>query len=251
VQTCLAKSDTPVEAPIIRPSLPAVATSHWNQESEKNLAKSTHFRFAEGPFGMARNLNKKRIQYSWASIPLVILVIIFTKPLFAYNVAFHEGIEFAGYFLVAFCVLGRVYTAAFLGGFKNQKLVSYGPFSIVRNPFYFFSLIGILGLSLSSGHLLVIALLFPFFTVMYHFLIRREEEFLLTTFGQDYKEYMAKTPRLIPKLSLYNCPDQITVRPKFITNACLDAIWWFVAFPAFELIEYFQESGAIPVLVEF
>ncbi len=196
---------------------------------------------------MAKSLNKNRMLYSGVSILFCVLVIAFSRPFFSYDMPFHEIMEFAGYFLVAFCALGRVYSSAFLGGFKNKKLITYGAFSVVRNPLYFFSLIGVLGLALTSGHLFIVAFLFTFFVVMYHFLIRREEHFLMAEFGQEYQAYMGTTPRLIPKLSLYNCPEEITTKPRFITNACLDAVWWFVAFPAFELIEYLQEIGIAPV----
>ena len=197
---------------------------------------------------MAKNLNKKRMQYSWLSVMICILVIIFSRPLFPYDMPFHEVMEFVGYFLVALCALGRVYCSAFLGGFKNKKLVTYGPFSVVRNPLYSFSLMGILGLSLVSGHLLLVAFLFTFFMVMYHYLIRREEAFLETEFGAEYQAYKSRVPRLLPRFSLYDCPEEITMKPRFVTNAYFDAIWWFVAFPAFEFIEYLQESGFIPGL---
>ena len=164
---------------------------------------------------------------------------------------FHAAVEYVGYFLVAACVLGRVYCSAFIGGYKNARLITYGPFSVTRNPLYLFSLIGVLGLALTSGHLLVAVVLLGVFALMYRFLILREERFLLAQLGPEYRAYMERTPRLIPKFSLYDCPDEITVRPQFIAKACLDAIWWFVAFPVFELIEYLQEAGIIPFLNGF
>lgn len=200
---------------------------------------------------MATRLNRRRIQYSWLSIAVAILVITFSKPLIPYNLPLHEIIEFAGYFLVAVCALGRVYTSAFLGGFKNTRLITHGPFSVVRNPLYLFSLIGIVGLALNGGHVLVAVFLVGVFATMYWQLIRREERFLLAEFGDDYRDYMARTPRLLPKLSLYRCPEEVTFRPRFIANACLDAIWWFAALPLFELIEYLQGLGIIPAVDGF
>ncbi len=201
---------------------------------------------------MAKTLNQNRMQYSALSVLLCILIIVFTKPLVVgYDEPFHELIEYAGYFLIAICALGRVYSSAFLGGFKNKDLITYGPFSVVRNPLYVFSLIGVLGVSLVSGHLTIVVFLTLFFVVMYHFLIRREEAFLRAEFGEKYEAYTKSTPRLIPKLSLYNAPDEIKVKPRFIVNACCDAIWWFVPFPVFEFIEYLQEADVLPVLMNF
>jgi len=197
---------------------------------------------------MAKALNKSRIQISRFIMIAVFGIAFFTKALIPYEAGMHEAIEFAGYLLIAVCALGRLYSTAFLGGHKNKNLITYGPFSVVRNPLYFFSLLGITGIALVSAHLLLIIFLPLAFVVIYHFLISREEAFLTETFGAEYEAYTKSTPRLIPNLTLYNAPDSIEVVPKYMNNAFRDAIWWFAAFPIFELAETLQESGALPTL---
>ncbi len=197
---------------------------------------------------MAKDLNKTRIRDSKIIILVALLAGFFSKTLIGYETAWHESIEFLGYFLIAVCALGRLYATAFLGGHKNNKLITYGAFSIVRNPLYFFSLLGMVGISMISGHIVVMIVVPVAFVSMYHFLIAREEAFLSVEFGEEYKAYTQKVPRLIPNLSLYNAPDTIKMVPKFLNKAFFDALWWFAAFPVYEFAEELHESGVIKPL---
>ena len=197
---------------------------------------------------MAKSLNKSRMRDSRAALLFVLFAAFFTKALIPYETALHEGLEFFGYLLIAFCAMGRLYSTAFLGGFKNQTLITYGAFSVVRNPLYFFSLVGMTGVALISTHILIIIFMPIFFIVIYHFLIRREEAFLLETFGAEYEAYMKSVPRLIPNPRLYQAPERIETVPKYLNKAFKDAIWWFAAFPLFEFAEYLQEAGVVQPL---
>ncbi|MCF8495928.1 MAG: isoprenylcysteine carboxylmethyltransferase family protein [Alphaproteobacteria bacterium] len=197
---------------------------------------------------MARNLNKSRIRDSKIALIAAFLVVVFTKAFIDSETPMHEMVEFTGYFLIALCAMGRLYSTAFLGGHKNETLITYGPFSVTRNPLYFFSLLGLTGVALLSVHLLIIVLLPLFFIVAYHFLIKREGEFLLGKFGDEYRAYMASTPRLFPNFKRYHAPDIIQTVPRYLNKAFRDAIWWFLAFPVFEGIEYLQEAGLIKPL---
>lgn len=197
---------------------------------------------------MAKSLNKTRMQQSKIVVILAFVLAFFTKALIPYESTIHEFTDFLGYLLIAICALGRLYSTAFLGGHKNENLITYGAFSVVRNPLYFFSLLGMIGIALISGHVLIMIGVPIIFIIMYHYLISREEEFLLKTFGQPYQDYIDSTPRLIPNLSLYNAPESVEVVPKYLNKAFKDAIWWFAAFPLFEVAEYLHESNLIPPL---
>lgn len=196
---------------------------------------------------MAVKLNKTRMRDSKIALIIAFLLILFTRQFWENESPLHEFLDFAGYFLIALCALGRVYSTAFLGGFKNAELITHGPFSIVRNPLYFFSLIGVTGFALISNHLVIIIALPIFFVVLYHYLIIREEHFLEEEFGEVYRDYKKKVPRLFPNFSLYNAPETTMMYPKFINKAFADAIWWFAPFPIIELIEYLQETQILPV----
>lgn len=193
---------------------------------------------------MAKDLNKTRIRDSWLIACLCILLVFLINwhlPLCEFT---HEIFETLGYILVLLCALGRIYATTFLGGFKNNMLVTYGPFSVVRNPLYLFSLIGVTGIAFISLNFAVMIVAPLAFLALYLSLIRREEKFLAEKFGDDYRRYCEKTPRLIPRFSAYNCPDEITTRPKLVLNAVLDALAWFIPF----LILEWTESYRIPLL---
>lgn len=186
---------------------------------------------------MARALNKTRMRDSWLVALVSLVLILATRMLFAPREQWHETLELVGYLLVVICALGRIYTTAFLGGFKNTKIIDYGPFSVVRNPLYVFSLIGIAGISLMSLHLSVMLFAPIAIFFIYYFLVRREEAHLAETLGQKYEEYCARTPRFLPRLSLYHAPEVITVNVRYLHRAVLDAFWWFVPFPLFEFLD--------------
>ena len=160
---------------------------------------------------MAQKLNKSRMFNSKVALILAFLLILFSRQIWENESPLHELLDFSGYFLIALCALGRVYSTAFLGGFKNKDLITYGPFSVVRNPLYVFSLIGVTGIALISNHLAVIIGLPVFFLVLYTFLIKREEQFLESEFGESYQEYKKTVPRLLPNFSLYNAPETISM----------------------------------------
>lgn len=192
---------------------------------------------------MAKKLNKNRIRNSWLIGLFLLITVIFSRSMFADETVTHEIMDLSGYVLVTICAIGRVYTSAFLGGFKNQALITYGPFSVVRNPLYFFSLLGFFGISLMSTHISVIIVTVVGFGFIYSGLIRREERFLIEKFGAEYKKYMKKVPRILPNPKLYSCPQEISMQPTYLNRAALDAVWWFVPLPFMELLEYLANAG--------
>ncbi len=190
---------------------------------------------------MAKSLNKNRMMGSKIALLITLTVVITTRQFFADESLYHEAFELLGNFMVAICAMGRVYSTAFLGGFKNNKLVDHGVYSIIRNPLYFFSLIGIAGVALISNHLVVMLGLPLFFILLYSRLIAREEGYLLEQFGQDYIDYKKRVPALWPRFSQYRAPETTQMYPKFLNKAFLDAVWWLSALPFIEAVEYLQD----------
>ncbi len=186
---------------------------------------------------MAAELNKNRIRDSRIVAFLCILIFIFTEPFEIRNNISREITNLIGYSLIIICAIGRIYTTAFLGGQKNLNLITQGPFSKVRNPLYVFSFIGVLGVSFYSARPLII-LIAPIATlVIYHYLVKREEEFLETQFGDEYVQYKKSVPRFIPNLGAKNLNDTISTSPNRLYAAVLDSIWWFLLIPIFEILE--------------
>jgi protein-S-isoprenylcysteine O-methyltransferase Ste14 len=187
---------------------------------------------------MARALNKKRMLASRVLIASAAALILFTRQFWTYESALHETLDALGYVLIVFCGMGRLYTTAFLGGHKNETLVTQGPFSVVRNPLYVFSWLGFTGFAIFSNNVWVMALVPVGFYFLYLSHVRREEAFLQETFGQAYSDYLARVPRFIPDFSKFHQPDEITIEPRFLLRGLLDNVWWFIIPLVLEMTEF-------------
>lgn len=197
---------------------------------------------------MARSLNKSRILISKALAITVFSSLFLTYGIIQVEGFLHELLDMAGIVLISICALGRLYTTAFLGGAKNERLITHGPFSVVRNPLYVFSLIGFSGIALMTSHILFIVLVPLAFLGLYTLLVGREEAFLEKQFGAEYTAYKNAVPRFLPDFSRYENPDEIKVNTKLFNKGAFDAIWWFAAYPLVELAEYLQDNGWIDPL---
>ncbi len=82
---------------------------------------------------------------------------------------------------------------------ENQELVTEGIYSIIRHPFYLSVLILFSGISVISWNLYgLLLLLFALMALIVR--IKKEEDELITKFGEEYEKYKKETPMLIPWL---------------------------------------------------
>ena len=96
--------------------------------------------------------------------------------------------------------LGRQYSAE-LAIQKEHALVTTGPYARTRHPMYTTLNMFSLSMALTTSNLLV--LLFAALVVVpFPWIARAEEEMLLETFGEDYREYMERTGRFFPRIRL-------------------------------------------------
>jgi protein-S-isoprenylcysteine O-methyltransferase Ste14 len=82
---------------------------------------------------------------------------------------------------------------------QEHSLVTSGPYRWVRHPFYTSCFIGIVGgsLAMANWFFLVLGALGSAFLVAR---TRIEEEKLVERFGDDYREFMRRTGRFLPRL---------------------------------------------------
>jgi protein-S-isoprenylcysteine O-methyltransferase Ste14 len=198
---------------------------------------------------MARDLNKARMRNSRRAVWLVVALYLVSDSWIPDDTPPHERLEYLGYFLTLVCAFGRVYSTAFLGGRKNHELMISGPFSIVRNPLYVFSLIGIVGVGLESARISILAPLLIMHIISYNFLVRREEVRLLENFGDAYRDYCARVKRFLPNFRNYTQPESMETRPQLLLIAIRDAWIWLLPYPIFEFIDWLRDDQHIlPVL---
>lgn len=194
---------------------------------------------------MAVKLNKNRMFLSRLLMLVLVFIGLFCATLFREGSFFHETLEIIGYILVCLCALGRVYASAFIGGKKNTSLITGGPYSLCRNPLYFFSFLGIVGVAAITTSLIAILVAVIGIWFLYDRLIAREEQFLREKFGTAFEAFTQSTPRFFPSFKSYTCPDEIPLQPKFLLFAVIDAVWWFVPYPVFELADHLREAGIL------
>jgi protein-S-isoprenylcysteine O-methyltransferase Ste14 len=175
-----------------------------------------------------RNLNLNRLKYSKILLIIAVVVAVYYNQNFMLFTKYEFIAHIIGFLFIIVCVLGRIYSTAFLGGYKANTIISHGPFSVVRNPLYIFSFFGVLGLSVMSNNYLIIAIAPISFILIYYPVVLREESFLKQHFGKEYIDYCQKVNRFIPNFKLYNGKEQIVCSYKPFESAFLDSSIWIV-----------------------
>ncbi|MFX0054889.1 MAG: methyltransferase family protein, partial [Candidatus Hermodarchaeota archaeon] len=82
----------------------------------------------------------------------------------------------------------------------DHRLVTTGMYQHVRNPQYLGFLLLLIGYSFSLGSIVVALLTMIGLFTIFRSRIRLEEELLLAAFGDEYREYMERTWRLVPRI---------------------------------------------------
>ncbi|MCA2005274.1 MAG: isoprenylcysteine carboxylmethyltransferase family protein [Ignavibacterium sp.] len=154
---------------------------------------------------------------SYTPIPFLILMIIFenattTSLIAGFIIALIGesirlwGVSWAG---------SETRTTGKVGG---TYLIISGPFAYVRNPLYVGNILIYLGLGIMSyalfPYLQIIALMF--FVFQYYLIVKAEEEYLFSTFGEQYKKYYQSVPRFFPRFTPHR--DDSVEQPPFKIN---------------------------------
>ena len=160
----------------------------------------------------------------------------------------HETLEMAGMLMIFLGIVGRLWCTLYIGGRKSGEIVTGGPYSMTRNPLYVFSTLAAAGVGAQMGSI-VITLGFALLCALaFHVVILREEKHLGHLFGPEYAAYVARVPRFLPNISLYEEGNTGSFKPKILLTTLLDGLVFLVALPVFEIIDKAQTSGLLPVL---
>lgn len=84
---------------------------------------------------------------------------------------------------------------------EAKQLNTRGPYARVRNPLYVGNLLICVGLMIVAKDPLVALIGVAFFFGEYFFIIRAEEDFLRSQFGEKYEQYLRDVPRWVPRLT--------------------------------------------------
>ena len=91
-----------------------------------------------------------------------------------------------GLVCVAIACSGSIWCSFYLSGRKDSTLTTDGPYSLCRNPLYFCSALGAIGIGLCTETLFYPLLFSLIFAIYYPSIIGREELRLRQLFGEAY-----------------------------------------------------------------
>ncbi|MDE0204959.1 MAG: isoprenylcysteine carboxylmethyltransferase family protein [Candidatus Tectomicrobia bacterium] len=179
---------------------------------------------------------------------LLIPPALFIRPYFAG--AFGGFLEQAGVMLVIACVLGRCWAMLYIGGNKNGRLTTTGPYSLCRNPLYVFSVLGVAGCGLMIQSLTYAVLLTSVALAILFQAARSEEGYLAEKFGEDYAAYRRRTPRFVPvNFRAFQTASSLRVNVSSLKRCFWDATLFILTIPALELVEWLHEIDAVATFV--
>lgn len=199
---------------------------------------------------ITKTIARHRTRLSQSLGIIFLLAYTFSEKRLEQNVSLvTETMFLTGCILVGIAIVGRLWCSQYIGGYKSDALVMDGPYSICRNPLYFFSFLGSVGAGLCTESLTLTLTIFVFFAIVYPITIKDEENCLSRNFGSVYYNYIGKVPCFFPRFSLYHEPTEYIVNTKDFRREIVDAMYfvWIVGF--FEFIEELIRLGMIKTYI--
>jgi len=81
----------------------------------------------------------------------------------------------------------------------SRRLVTAGPYAIVRNPLYIANTLICVGATIVSELLWLVPVTLVWCAVVYSVVVRQEEPRLLRKYGEPYHRYVSAVPRWVPR----------------------------------------------------
>jgi protein-S-isoprenylcysteine O-methyltransferase Ste14 len=197
------------------------------------------------------SITRLRLRITRMLALLVVLVCVFGTTKWAMtSPLIEESLFFLGIAMAGFGASGRAWATSFISGHKSSELITTGPYSLCRNPLYFFSLILAVGLGFCTETITVPVVIGLALLPIYHFQIKREEKLLAGVFGPDYDAYLATIPRFLPSGKLYSEPDEITVSPRLMKKGFFGIAFLLLLIGVAEMLEFLHQTGSLPVFFQ-
>lgn len=192
---------------------------------------------------------KRRIWTLWALTAAFVTFHLITGPGFPLESIVLTLFAQIGTLLIAFGVIGRIWSIIYVGGLKNAELVTEGPYSVTRNPLYLFSLFAISGICLVFGSLLATVIFTLLAYLIFRYTAKQEALYLSCLFGEQYAEYARRTPLFWPDFSRFRWGQVHVISRKALLVTARDALFILAMIPFSELVEHLRESGLLPMTI--
>jgi protein-S-isoprenylcysteine O-methyltransferase Ste14 len=191
---------------------------------------------------MTESASTPRLRTTFAIYLALIPVTAFVGPE-AMPASVYYAANALGFICVVLACLGRIWCSLFIAGHKDVTLVTTGPYAACRHPLYGLSILGALGLGLTSKSVLLCLVVVTLISALVVYAASCEEQFLADAFPEDFKAYLVATPNMWwPRLRPPTTPEHPDSRypnviPAVYWKAFLDAgsffgLYLLVAFAA-------------------
>jgi protein-S-isoprenylcysteine O-methyltransferase Ste14 len=162
----------------------------------------------------------------------------------------HEMIQWWGIIAIIVCIIGRTWTSFYIGGRKYMSLITEGPYSVVRNPLYLFSIIGAWGAGVQVGSIISGLIIGLLTWMVFYFQVLREERDLTARYDAEYAAYKASVPRFVPNPRLWRDLPILLVKPTKVLVTFADSLFLLLSIPLAESFEALRSVGFLPVLFQ-
>jgi protein-S-isoprenylcysteine O-methyltransferase Ste14 len=110
------------------------------------------------------------------------------------------GVAVLGILLLSwgYSALGKNWFPSVSGVRRDTVLVTSGLYGLVRHPIYLGAFVFLAALALLAANSLILLPTLALLALLYTS-IGEEEAMLIDRFGDEYREYMKRTPRFIPR----------------------------------------------------
>ena len=121
---------------------------------------------------------------------MLLLAFIVTLIIFDHGAIDNEAVSISldviGFVFVLIGGFGRIWASLYIEGNKIGKIISKGPYSMMRNPLYVFSLILLIGYCLAIQSIIIASVFIILFVLIYVPTIYNEEKRLLSAHNERY-----------------------------------------------------------------
>ena len=192
-----------------------------------------------------------RMFWQWIFGVVLVLWVLFSAPSFS---LLQPVFSVFGLLLLFVGILGRLYATLYIGGMKNsgqdgKSFVCDGIYRTCRNPLYFFSFVGLLGVLCFKGQFSLLVVGGGLFLVIYRFTILSEERFLREKFGESYEEFLRSTPRFFPDFSRFSCAERLEIRPHFLHKEIKRSSAWILGAFFMYLSQILQDCEVVKAII--
>jgi len=151
-----------------------------------------------------------------------------------------------GLLLMAGAAFGRVWASAFIAGYKDERLITAGPYSLCRHPLYAFSLLGGLGVGLASRSVVILGITMLLLGVLYIPAIRGEERMLSARHAEAFRRYRDEVPCLIPRTLKSRAPPEVQLNVALYWKSFLDAGSFIALYAAIAVLDSLHAADVLP-----